>query len=398
MGEGWGEGFLMSVASQTIAVFTGSRADYDLLFPLLRWLQANLIGKTLTLIVGGEHLLRPEATMQTLETDAQREGWRLQVLEGSLGENSSSTYLPQTIGHLSACETIDWQAVEAFIVLGDRVEAFAMALGAFYNQVPIFHLAGGDLTLGGCVDDKLRWMITELATLHACFSQTSTNRLLSRGVSPQQLKNTGSLAVDNVLATPLLSREKLLESVGWDEADTRPIVLFTQHPVGVEGVASAHYLQQSLDAFKQANVRVIATAPNLDANSVEANQSIQAVIAASQQEQNADVMWFSTLGRERYFSWLSVCDAVVGNSSSLLYEAPLFGKPALCIGNRQQGREHAGNVYFVDYGVDAVLAGLEVVLHDEAFKHQAKTAVSPFGNEPAAPKIGQFLMDCLKTS
>ena len=389
----------MSVASQTIAIFTGSRADYDLLFPLLRWLQANLHGKTITLMVGGEHLIRPEATMQTLQTDAQREGWRLQVLEGSLGEKSSSTYLPQTIGYLSACETLDWQAVDAFIVLGDRVEAFAMALGAFYNQIPILHLAGGDLTLGGCVDDKLRWMITELATLHAGFSQTSTNRLVARGINPQVIINSGSLAVDNVLATPLFSRENLLASVGWGDAiDTRPIVLFTQHPVGVEGVASAQYLQQSLDAFKQANVRVIATSPNLDANSVEANQSIQAVIAASQQEQNTDVIWFSTLGRERYFSWLSVCDAVVGNSSSLLYEAPLFGKPALCIGNRQQGREHADNVQFADYGVEAVLAGLQIVLHDEAFKHQAKKAVSPFGNEPAAPKIGQFLMDYLNTN
>jgi UDP-hydrolysing UDP-N-acetyl-D-glucosamine 2-epimerase len=396
MGEGWGEGFLMSVASQTIAVFTGSRADYDLVFPLLRWLQSNLVGKTLKLLVGGEHLLRPEATMQTLRADAEREGWRLQALDRSV---HSSTYLPQTIGHLSACETVDWQVVETFIVLGDRVEAFAMALGAFYQQVPILHLAGGDLTLGGCVDDKLRWMITELATLHACFSQTSTNRLVARGISPQVIINSGSLAVDNVLATPLFSRENLLKSVGWGDAvDTRPIVLFTQHPVGVEGVASAQYLQQSLDAFKQANVRVIATTPNLDANSVEANQAIQFVMEASQQEQNPDVVWFSTLGRERYFSWLSVCDAVVGNSSSLLYEAPLFSKPALCIGNRQQGREHADNVYFVDYGVDAVVAGLQIVLHDEAFKHQAKMAVSPFGNEPAAPKTGQFLMDYLNTN
>ena len=400
MGEGWGEGFLMSVASQTIAVFTGSRADYDLLFPLLRWLQANnLQSKKITLVVGGEHLLRPEATLPTLKSDAQREGWQLQVLDGSLGEKSTSTYLPQTIGHLSACETVDWQAVEAFIVLGDRVEAFAMALGAFYNQVPILHLAGGDLTQGGCVDDKLRWMITELASLHACFSQTSTNRLVVRGISPQAIIHSGSLAVDNVLATPLLTRETLLEAVGWhDVMDTRPIVLFTQHPVGVEGVASAQYLQQSLDAFKQANVRVIATSPNLDANSAEANQSIQAVIITSQQEQNADIIWFQTLGRQRYFSWLSVCDAVVGNSSSLLYEAPLFGKPALCIGNRQQGREHADNVHFVDYGVEAVLAGLQIVLHDEAFKTQSENAVSPFGNEPAAPKIGQFLLDYLNTA
>jgi UDP-N-acetylglucosamine 2-epimerase len=142
MGEGWGEGFLMSVASQTIAVFTGSRADYDLLFPLLRWLQANnLQSKKITLVVGGEHLLRPEATLPTLKSDAQREGWQVQILDAFLVEKSTSTYLPQTIGHLSACETVDWQAVEAFIVLGDRVEAFAMALGAFYNQVPILHLA-----------------------------------------------------------------------------------------------------------------------------------------------------------------------------------------------------------------------------------------------------------------
>ena len=390
----------MSLQS-SIAVFTGSRADYDLLFPLLRWLQVNLVGQTLTLIVGGEHLLRPTVTLPTLQTDAQREGWRLQILKDPLGaiHESSATYLPQTIRHLSACETLDWSNYEAFIVLGDRYEAFAMALGAFYHHTPILHLAGGDLTQGGCVDDKLRWMITELATLHACFSQTSTNRVLARGISPQMVIHSGSLSVDNVLATPLLSRDSLLESVGWGDAtDTRPIVLFTQHPIGVEGVESATYLAQSLEALKQANVRVIATAPNLDANSVEANLAIQSVISASQQEKNADIVWFSTLGRERYFSWLSLCDTVVGNSSSLLYEAPLFGKPALCIGSRQQGRESANNVQLVDYGVDAVLAGLQRVLYNEAFKHQAKTAVSPFGNEPAAPKIGPFLIDYLKTS
>lgn len=389
-------------SQSSMAVFTGSRADYDLLFPLLQWLQANLVEKTLTLIVGGEHLLRPEATMQTLQADAQREGWQVQILDASVGtihqpSASLSTYLPQTIGHLSACETVNWQSVQALIVLGDRYEAFAMALGAFYNQVPILHLAGGDLTQGGCVDDKLRWMITELATLHACFSQTSTNRLVARDMNPQGIIHSGSLAVDNVLATPLLERAALLASVGWDDVtDTRPIILFTQHPVGAEGVQSAQYLQQSLDAFKEANVRVIATAPNLDGSSPEANQAIQSVITASQQENNPTIRWFSTLGRERYFSWLAVCDAVVGNSSSLLYEAPLFGKPALCIGSRQQGREHADNVHFVGYGVEAVLNGLQMVLQDEAFKHQAKNAISPFGNELAAPKIGQFLMDYLK--
>lgn len=384
------------VSRLKIAVFTGSRAEYDLLFPLLCWLSRQVAPQGLVLLVGGEHLHRKATARSVLQADADTYGWQVQWLssESSVTVQAQSTYVVQSVQHLQASTVFETTPVDCFIVLGDRVEAFALALGAFYQQVPIVHLAGGDVTEGGCVDDKLRWLLTELATLHVAFSQASANRLLAKGVAPHVVVHSGSLAVDNVLNTPLLPLDVLCQSIGWQLEDSRPIVLFTQHPVGVEGEQSARYLAQTLNALRQANVRVIATAPNLDGATDSVNQAISQVITQSQQHDAPEtIVWVETLGRQGYLSWLAACNAVVGNSSSLLYEAPLFGKPALCIGPRQQGREHTSNVCFVDYGEASVLNGLTQVLHNPAFIAQAKQAVSPFGSGCAAPIIGQFSVD-----
>jgi GDP/UDP-N,N'-diacetylbacillosamine 2-epimerase (hydrolysing) len=132
---------------------------------------------------------------------------------------------------------------------------------------------------------------------------------------------------------------------------------------------------------------VVATPPNLDGCS----DALQRVMQQSRQ-QHPGIVWANHLGRRKYLSWLSVCSAVVGNTSSGLYESPLFNKPSLTIGPRQQGRERGTNVVAVGYGKASVLAGLKTVLEDASFIEGCMRTVSPFGHHPAAPEITEALL------
>ena len=61
-------------------------------------------------------------------------------------------------------------------------------------------------------------------------------------------------------------------------------------------------------------------------------------------KKNKNAIYFVSLGRQKYLSIMKNCDAVVGNSSSGLLEAPYFNVPTINIGSRQEGREKANSV------------------------------------------------------
>jgi UDP-N-acetylglucosamine 2-epimerase len=97
------------------------------------------------------------------------------------------------------------------------------------------------------------------------------------------------------------------------------------------------------------------------------------------------------LGFARYIQALRYCVGVVGNSSSGLYETPLFNVPCLNIGTRQANRERAKNVIDCAYGEESVKAGLKTLLEDRTFLNSLQSVQSPFGSRPATPEIIAFI-------
>jgi UDP-N-acetylglucosamine 2-epimerase len=93
-----------------------------------------------------------------------------------------------------------------------------------------------------------------------------------------------------------------------------------------------------------------------------------------------------SLGTKRYFAALRYCDAMVGNSSSGLYEAPSFALPAVNIGNRQKGRLRAESV--IDCAPERGAIGAAI---HAALARPRTAVVNPYGDGRAAEKIAAIL-------
>jgi UDP-N-acetylglucosamine 2-epimerase len=92
------------------------------------------------------------------------------------------------------------------------------------------------------------------------------------------------------------------------------------------------------------------------------------------------------LGQQAYFSFMSFCACMVGNTSSGLIEAPSFQTPVVNIGDRQAGRLRAKNVIDSAYDRAAVVAAIRSATSSD-FTAALKDLANPYGDGYAAARI-----------
>lgn len=373
-----------------IALFSGNRADASLLMSVARALAEDERFRP-QWWVGGDH--GAQATAEALQQAVPINLWSLPIPAQLYDLDGPRRMIASTRAHLDALQHHLDESLNnrpaAVVVLGDRFETLAVGLGCFYHQIPVVHLAGGDWTEGGCVDDRLRFMLSELASLHCCFSQTSADRLRARGYDNVHV--TGSTVVDNLRAVTLTSREDLFKGLGLDPV--RPLWLATQHPIPTEGERSLTGLNALIAGLDEVGVQVVWTAPNRDGLGSAMARTLQHAVAERPHWRVVD-----TLGRTGYLSWLAECNGVIGNTSSGLLETPYFGKPSITVGPRQAGRERSGNVVAVEYDVTEIARAFRFVSEDVGFRAGLSALDLPFGKDPAAPQVVALLAELLERS
>ena len=136
------------------------------------------------------------------------------------------------------------------------------------------------------------------------------------------------------------------------------------------------------------DLHIIFTKPNADAG----GRRIIGLIDKFVSEHSQRSCSFISLGQMRYLSALKFVDAVVGNSSSGLIEAPSFQIGTINIGDRQKGRLQAANVIQIDPDKNSILKGFNI-LYSENFKKTLKSVENPFGMGGVATKIHQVISE-----
>ena len=396
----------MTDLSRKIAVMTGTRADYGLLRPLIAELDAASQGDNpaveLQLIVTGTHLSKEHGrTIEEIVRDgyhpaAEVDIWGAEATKDLLGEEGSASLT-------AAVETgeavakfaliLEHLKPDVVVVLGDRLEAFAMATAATILLIPVAHIHGGELTLGA-MDDSLRHSITKLSYLHFTTTDEHRARVLQLGEEESRVFNFGAPVLDAIAGLKLLSREELEEKFGIRLGMKN--ILMTFHPAAFD-VAPAKFMIDELLAAMEAvaggsRAQLIITGTNNDIGS----DDVRASIAAFAEAHPDHVSYVESFGQLGYLSVMREVDVVTGNSSSTVLEAPIFGKPSVLIGNRQEGRPMGAGVIKVDGSDDGIfnrvkiLAALQQALTTE-FAALAATAPSPFGTAGFAKKAAEVL-------
>ena len=344
----------MTPAPRRIAVVTGSRADYGLLRGLLTRLKAA-DDIALSVIACGMHLVpRFGETWRIIEAD----GFPLAAkIDLKLDDDRAETVARGTgIGVAGFAEALPRLAPDLLVVLGDRYEILAAAVAATLLNIPIAHIHGGEIT-SGAFDDAIRHAITKMACLHFVAAEPYRQRVIQMGEPPEFVFHVGAPGLDLASTAPRPSRAELFAQL--DITGPERFLLVTLHPTTAQPEADAANAAALLGALAEVKDRsFIFTGVNADPGYRAIDDAIRAFVAARPDRAHL----FTSLGSERYWAALRLADAVVGNSSSGIVEAPAAGVPTINIGDRQLGRLRAASIIDCPADSAAILASLESIL------------------------------------
>lgn len=365
-----------------ICFFTGARAEYGLLAPLMAAVR-DAADLRLRLLVSGMHLA-PDfgLTWRQIEADGFAIDERVEMLLASdtpLGMAKSAG-----LGLMGLAEALDRLRPACLVVLGDRFETFAAAAAAYMLGIPLAHLHGGEVT-AGALDEGFRHAISKMSSVHLVATQEYRRRVIQLGEQPDTVHVVGALGIVNIRGLPLLSRQEIEAELGM--ALGPGSVLVTFHPATLgEGSArdEARELLAALEHFS--GLRVVFTRANADSAGRGINSLVDAWAAARPER----VRVYDALGRLRYLSTLRQVDAVIGNSSSGLIEAPSLGVPTVNIGDRQQGRTRAAGVIDCPARGAAIIAACAQAF-SPAFRRLAAAASNPYEQPDTLTRIMQIL-------
>lgn len=343
---------------RTIAIATGTRADWGLLSPVARALAARADCRVEILATNMHLFPRYGNTIDEIIADGFPSPRRVTMPPGT------DTPLG-TVDSMAACMTamaheLASVAPDMIVILGDRFEMLATATAALMLRIPIVHIAGGEIS-EGAVDDSIRHAVTKMSALHLTATEPYRRRVIAMGEDPSRVINTGAIGVYNILHTPLLSRRELEDSVGITLPDGS--LLVTYHPATLDDgdiAAICQALLDALDRFPESNV--IITYPNNDARGKVIIDLIEEYALRNRDR----VRVIPSLGKLRYLSALRCVSAVVGNSSSGIVEVPSMGIPTVDIGIRQRGRLCSDSVIHCGDSADDISAAISRALSAEA--------------------------------
>ncbi|MBR1130056.1 UDP-N-acetylglucosamine 2-epimerase [Bradyrhizobium iriomotense] len=364
----------MSEPSRKICFVTGSRADFGLIIWPMRAIRETP-GLTLQLVATGMHL-SPEFGY-TID-NIRAEGFDVDENVETLLSSDSGVGVSKSVGLgvIGFADAFARLKPDLVVVLGDRYETFAAAQAAMFMRLPMAHLFGGDVT-EGAIDESIRHAISKMAHLHFTSNADSSRRLTQLGEDPGRVFTVGSTGIDSIKRMKLMDRDTLGREVGMSLGAHNILVTF--HPVTVEADGSVESLDELLAALSAVDpdVRLFFTLANADAEGRALNERIKAFVS-----DRPHAIAAASLGQLRYLSLMNQVDAVVGNSSSGVYEAPSLNTPSVDIGDRQKGRERAASVFHAAPERNAIGAAIA-----QALQRGRQPTVNPYGDGDASRRI-----------
>lgn len=364
-----------------IAVLTATRAEYGLLQCLLERLREDEL-VALQLVVSGTHLSeRFGLTVRQIEADGFPIAARVPLPlddDSTLGVTRALAAATQGLG-----EALQALSPDLLVLLGDRYEMLAAAQAAMVARIPIAHLHGGEAT-EGAIDEAMRHAISKMAHLHFVAAESFRQRVIQLGEAPERVWTVGATGLDNIARVSLLGEEALRADLGM--AFQRPLFLMTYHPETLSQAAPGPALREALEVLLETGGSVVLTGSNADAGSQSIRREAERLAAAHPER----LRLVESLGVRRYLSLMAIADAVVGNSSSGLIEAPAMGTPVVDIGARQRGRPRAPAVLHCEAGAPAIRAAVAQAL-SPAHRALAAQRQTPYGQAGAAARIAAVL-------
>jgi len=377
------------MAKKRICIITGTRAEFGLLYWLIKGIKED-VALDLQLIATGMHL-SPEfgLTYKEIENAGFQIDYKVDMLLS--GDTPSSISKSTGLGIIGFADAFESLKPDSIIVLGDRFELLAAGAAALFANIPIVHIHGGETTIGA-FDEAIRHSITKMAVLHFVATDNYKKRVIQLGENPERVFNVGGIGIENIRRLELLSKDSLEKRINFSFGPKN--LLITYHPVTKESKTSRNAFSDLLLCFEGLkDTKLIFTKANSDTDGRIINQMIDEFVEKNPNNSIA----FTSMGQLKYLSTMQFVDAVVGNSSSGILEAPSFGIGTINIGDRQKGRIMSDSIISCNADKKSIMDAF-VRLYSQDFKELLKKSSNPYDGGLASAKIIETLkeIDCSK--
>ena len=371
--------------SRRICIVTGTRAEYGLLYWLMREI-AESDDVTLQVVATAMHL---EPAFGHTVDQIRKDGFKVDAeVPMGLSEDEPVAIARATgRGVTGLADALAKLAPDIVVLLGDRSETLAAATAATVLRIPIAHIHGGEIS-EGAIDDAMRHAITKLSHVHFCAADEFRRRVIQMGEAPEQVHAFGAPGLDHLSRQSLPDRAAVAERIGLSL--DRPLFLVTYHPATLGEADPVTGLEELLAAFDRfADAAILFTKANADAGGRAINARLEGYVA----DKTGRAVLMSSLGSDFYLAALKEAAVVVGNSSSGIIEAPAAGTPTVNVGVRQDGRLRSASIIDAPEQRDAIEAALRRAL-EPAMRDVLATQTPAYGR---AGQVSRQIFERLRT-
>ncbi|MGY5354051.1 UDP-N-acetylglucosamine 2-epimerase [Wenyingzhuangia sp. IMCC45467] len=346
------------MAIKKICVVVTARPSYSRIKTALTAIK-NHPKLELQLVIAGSALLgRYGNAVEFIEKDGFTiEEKVFMVLEG---ENPTSMAKTTGLGVMELANVFYRLQPDAVVTIADRFETIATSIAAAYQNIPLIHIQGGEVT--GNIDEKVRHANTKLADVHLVASEDAKQRVLKMGENPEMVFNTGCPSIDladEIKKNPTLDFDPIQKyggvgvEINWKE---QGYLVVMQHPVTTEYVSARKDVEETLKAVHELNMPTFWFWPNVDAGSDGTSGGIRSFREIHKPQ---NIHFFKNMEPNDFLKLLANSKCLIGNSSVGIRECSYLGVPVVNIGTRQNKRERGSNVLDTVYDKNEIIKSIQ---------------------------------------
>ena len=292
--------------------------------------------------------------------------------------------------------------VNPYVVLvhGDTTTSMAVALAAFYQQIPVGHVEAGLRTndiYSPWPEEMNRQITGRIATYDFAPTLLSKKNLLKENVPEDKIIVTGNTVIDALYwVVDKIKNDKALDieldmelkCAGYDVgrlSNGKKLVLITGHRrenFGEGFIRMCNAIKTLTEKYPEVDfVYPMHLNPNV-------RKPIHEVFGKDLSD--LDNMFFiEPLEYLVFVSLMEKSSIVLTDSGGIQEEAPGLGKPVLVMRNTTERPEalDAGTVKLVGTDYDKIVGEVSRLLDDETYYNQMSHAVNPYGDGLACERI-----------
>lgn len=369
----------MPKSTHRICIVLGTRPEAIKLAPVIQQFKNSPSFDT-QVILTGQHREMVEQVMGMFDLKADRD---LAIMQ------HQQTLTDITCRSLQGLEAL-FQELKPKIVLvqGDTTTAFAAALAAFYQKIPLGHVEAGlrtDDLFNPYPEEANRRLISQLTRLHFAPTALAAENLVRSSVLGQ-IHRTGNTVIDALLGVAKREPECNIPNLEWSKYRT---ILATVHRRENWG--------EPLQGIAKAFLKILSQFPDtalllpLHKNPT-VREPLQAILGNHPRVFLTEPLDYAELVGAIQRSYLILTD-----SGGLQEEAPSLGKPVLVLRETTERPEAiaAGTAKLVGTDADLIAdSAAELLSNVDAYNAMAM-AINPFGDGLAAARILKIVKEYL---